>query len=94
VTVKVNVARSPEEADLQAQGIDVMQQMFERDAAPAPEELTPELPATEETAMEEAAAVETPAETAGAEPAEEPSEASDEAPATDEAPAADEGPET
>jgi large subunit ribosomal protein L9 len=35
VTVKVNVARSPEEADLQAQGIDVLQQMFERDAAPA-----------------------------------------------------------
>jgi large subunit ribosomal protein L9 len=34
VTVKVNVARSPEEADLQAQGIDVLQQMFEREAAP------------------------------------------------------------
>jgi large subunit ribosomal protein L9 len=33
VTVKVNVARSPEEADLQAQGIDVMAQMFERDTA-------------------------------------------------------------
>src|SRR6478752_5602922 len=30
VTVKVNVARSPEEADLQAQGVDVMSQMFER----------------------------------------------------------------
>src|SRR5215217_9521719 len=35
VTVKVNVARSPEEADLQAQGIDVLQQMFEEEAAPA-----------------------------------------------------------
>src|SRR3954464_14596745 len=34
VTVKVNVARSPEEADLQAQGIDVLQQMFDREAAP------------------------------------------------------------
>ncbi|HEX6603828.1 MAG TPA: 50S ribosomal protein L9 [Sphingomicrobium sp.] len=34
VTVKVNVARSPEEADLQAQGIDVLAQMFEREAAP------------------------------------------------------------
>src|SRR6185503_10834918 len=80
VTVKVNVARSPEEADLQAQGIDVMQQMFERDAAPAPEELTPELPATEETAAtEDAAADEAPAETADAEPAEAPSEAADEA---------------
>ncbi|MBA3511709.1 50S ribosomal protein L9 [Sphingomonas sp.] len=41
VTVRVNVARSPEEADLQLQGIDVMAQMFERDAAPPPEELTP-----------------------------------------------------
>src|SRR3954454_18141042 len=35
VTVKVNVARSPEEADLQAQGVDVLQQMFEEEAAPA-----------------------------------------------------------
>jgi large subunit ribosomal protein L9 len=34
VTVKINVARSPEEADLQAQGIDVLQQMFEEQAAP------------------------------------------------------------
>jgi large subunit ribosomal protein L9 len=33
VLVKVNVARSPEEADLQAQGVDVMAQMFERDTA-------------------------------------------------------------
>jgi large subunit ribosomal protein L9 len=33
VLVKVNVARSPEEADLQAQGVDVMAQMFERDSA-------------------------------------------------------------
>ena len=39
VTIKVNVARSPEEADLQAQGIDVLQQMFEREAAPAAESL-------------------------------------------------------
>jgi large subunit ribosomal protein L9 len=42
VTVKVNVARSPEEADLQAQGIDVLQTMFEREAAPvAAEDLEP-----------------------------------------------------
>ena len=41
VTVKVNVARSPEEADLQAQGIDVLQQMFEQDAAPAAAEFDP-----------------------------------------------------
>ena len=33
VTVKVNVARSPEEADLQAQGVDVMASMFEREEA-------------------------------------------------------------
>src|SRR5919106_7008913 len=49
VTVKVNVARSPEEADLQAQGIDVLAQMFEREAAPPVEELVPEV-ATEEAA--------------------------------------------
>jgi large subunit ribosomal protein L9 len=41
VTVKVNVARSPEEADLQAQGIDVMAQMFERDAATFTESYDP-----------------------------------------------------
>ena len=33
VSVKVNVARSPEEAELQAQGVDVMASMFERDEA-------------------------------------------------------------
>ena len=33
VSVKVNVARSPEEADLQSQGVDVMAQMFEKDEA-------------------------------------------------------------
>lgn len=35
VTVKVNVARSPEEAEMQAQGVDVMAQVFEegRDTA-------------------------------------------------------------
>ena len=41
VTVKVNVARSPEEADLQAQGVDVMAQMFERDTAAFTEEFVP-----------------------------------------------------
>ena len=58
VTVKVNVARSPEEADLQAQGIDVLQQMFEEEAAPlAAEDLAPEAPAEEapEAAAEEPA---------------------------------------
>ncbi len=33
VTVKINVARSPEEADLQSQGVDVMATMFEKDEA-------------------------------------------------------------
>jgi large subunit ribosomal protein L9 len=61
VTVKVNVARSPEEADLQAQGIDVLQQMFEEQAAPiVAEDLAP---AAEETEAP-------PAELAAAEPAE------------------------
>ena len=41
VTVKVNVARSPEEADLQAQGVDVMAQMFERDTAAFTEDFVP-----------------------------------------------------
>jgi large subunit ribosomal protein L9 len=41
VTVKVNVARSPEEAELQAQGVDVMAQMFERDAAAFTESYDP-----------------------------------------------------
>src|SRR5881398_3663439 len=58
VSVKVNVARSPEEADLQAQGIDVLQQMFEEEAAPlAAEELarTGEMAETAEVAAPPAA---------------------------------------
>jgi len=74
VTVKVNVARSPEEADLQAQGIDVLATMFEDEAAPAAEELNSE--AAEEEAAPAAEAEEAPvaAETA-AEEASEPAEA-------------------
>jgi len=34
VTVQVNVARSPDEADQQAQGVDVLAAMFEEEAAP------------------------------------------------------------
>ena len=41
VTVKVNVARSPEEAELQAQGVDVMASMFEREEAGFTEEFVP-----------------------------------------------------
>jgi len=56
VTVHVNVARSPEEAELQAQGVDVIAQMFEEAAAPVvaevlvekvDEEEAPEAPAAE-----------------------------------------------
>lgn len=61
VTVKVNVARSPEEADLQAQGVDVMAQMFERDTAEFVEDYDPN--------AEPGATAEGPAETAEAEAA-------------------------
>jgi len=67
VTVKVNVARSPEEADLQAQGVDVMAQMFERDTAAFTEQFDPNaepgLPEDGDasTATAEASATEAPA---------------------------------
>src|SRR3982751_1695396 len=72
VRVKVNVARSPEEADLQAQGVDVMAQMFERDDAGFTEDYDPnaEPGATAEAAAEPAsteAPAEAAAETASAE---------------------------
>jgi large subunit ribosomal protein L9 len=59
VTVKVNVARSPEEAEMQASGVDVMAQMFERDEAGFTEDYDPnaepgataEAPATEPTSQ-------------------------------------------
>jgi large subunit ribosomal protein L9 len=56
VSVKVNVARSPEEADLQAQGVDVMSQMFERDNAGFTEDYDPN---AEPGATAESAATET-----------------------------------
>ena len=40
-TVQVNVARSPEEAELQSQGVDVMAQLFERDEAGFTEDYDP-----------------------------------------------------
>jgi large subunit ribosomal protein L9 len=75
VTVKVNVARSPEEADLQAQGVDVMAQMFEKDTAAFTEEFDPNAepgevpaePAAEEAAPAEAEAAPAEAEAAPAE---------------------------
>ena len=63
VMVKVNVARSPEEADLQAQGVDVLHQMFEDEAAPLAAEALADQAA--EPAAEDAA----PAETAPADEA-------------------------
>ncbi|WP_326524607.1 50S ribosomal protein L9 [Sphingomonas sp.] len=41
VTVKVNVARSPEEAEMQASGVDVMAAMFEKDEAGFTEDYDP-----------------------------------------------------
>jgi large subunit ribosomal protein L9 len=41
VNVKVNVARSPEEAEMQSQGVDVMASMFERDEAGFTEDYDP-----------------------------------------------------
>jgi len=41
VSIKVNVARSPEEADLQEKGVDVMAEMFERDEAGFTEDYDP-----------------------------------------------------
>jgi len=71
VTVKVNVARSPEEADLQAQGIDVLAQMFEEEAAPiVAEELAAEASAEEEAASAEEATAPAEEATAPTEPAE------------------------
>jgi len=72
VTVHVNVARSPEEADLQAQGVDVLAQMFEEQAAPL---------AVEELAAEAEAEVEPEDAAPAAEVAEEP--AAEEAPAAE-----------
>jgi len=82
VSITVNVARSPEEAELQAQGKDVMAEMFEKDVAGFIEERDPSLepgeveadrssPAEPETAPAEA---EAPAAEAG-----ESEEAADEA---------------
>jgi len=66
VTVKVNVARSPEEADMQAQGIDVMAQMFERDTAEFTEAYDPN--------AEPGATAEAPAEASAEAPAETPAD--------------------
>ena len=63
VTIKVNVARSPEEAELQAKGVDVMADMFEKDTAGFTEDFDPnaepgELPVDEPEAAAPAEATE------------------------------------
>ena len=57
VTVKVNVARSPEEAEMQSPGVDVMSAMFEKDEAGFTEDYDPnaEPGATAEVQAEPAA---------------------------------------
>ena len=82
-TIKVNVARSPEEADLQAQGVDVMAEMFERDQAAMLEDVSPEAAAEAEEKLAEVVETQRAAEAEAAEAAE--------APAADEAPAAEDG---
>ena len=62
VTIKVNVARSPEEADLQAQGVDVMASMFERDEAGFTEDYDPNAEPGEITVDAEEPAAEEEAE--------------------------------
>jgi large subunit ribosomal protein L9 len=88
VTVKVNVARSPEEADLQAQGVDVLQQMFEEQAAPlVAEELAAESQDEEAPAEAPDQAAEADAETEAGAEAEAGTEAEARAEATAEQPA-------
>src|SRR5215216_8994 len=65
VTIHVNVARSPEEAELQAQGIDVMTQMFEKDVAGFTE--APAEPVEPGEILPEPEEAEAPAEAAEAE---------------------------
>jgi large subunit ribosomal protein L9 len=65
VTVHVNVARSPEEAELQAQGIDVIQAMFEEQAAPIAAEALAEAEDEEAETAEEVPAEEAEPEAEG-----------------------------
>jgi large subunit ribosomal protein L9 len=77
VTVKVNVARSPEEAGLQAQGVDVLAQMFEEEAAPLVAEDLDAAEAPTEEALAPAEEASAPAEEAVA-AASEPTETAEE----------------
>jgi large subunit ribosomal protein L9 len=63
VNIRVNVARSPEEAELQAKGVDVMAEMFEKDEAGFTEDYDPN---AEPGATAEAAEAPAPAEAGAA----------------------------
>jgi large subunit ribosomal protein L9 len=93
-TIKVNVARSPEEAELQAQGVDVLEQMFEKDEQGFTEEFDPNAEPGEIAAVgEEEDFVEpVPAPEASDDAATEEADA-DEADADAEAPAEEDGDE-
>ena len=79
VTISVNVARSPEEAELQAQGKDVMAEMFEKDVSGFLEERDSSLEPGEIAPEPEAAAGEAAPEAAGEAAPEAASEAAPEA---------------
>ncbi len=58
-TITVNVARSPEEAELQSQGVDVMADLFEKDESGFTEDYDPNAePGEIATASEEEAPAE------------------------------------
>ncbi|HEX8238521.1 MAG TPA: 50S ribosomal protein L9 [Allosphingosinicella sp.] len=69
VTIHVNVARSPEEAELQAKGVDVMADMFEKDSAGFTEDYDPNAEPGEIPA--DAPAAEAPADSGEGEESEE-----------------------
>jgi large subunit ribosomal protein L9 len=93
VTVHVNVARSPEEAELQAQGIDVIAQMFEEQAAPlVAEQLQAEEAESEEATEAPAELVEGETPEAEAGEGEAPEAEADEAEAAEDEAAEDERP--
>ncbi|MBC7987219.1 MAG: 50S ribosomal protein L9 [Sphingomonadaceae bacterium] len=72
LTVKVNVARSPEEAELQAQGVDVMAAMFEKDEAGFTEAFDPDAEPGQIAAIEGEGEAETAVPDAAEEAASEP----------------------
>ena len=68
VMVKINVARSPEEADLQTQGVDVMASMFEKDVSSFTEDFDPNAePGIQEDRADDAAPTAAAAEPAATE---------------------------